>query len=173
VTADQLLPLMTFALGQVFILVSQSLNDRRLLRREREARAEESRVKWEQERAAFQRQNLLDLQQALFDYGRALARLFHEDSANARKAGVWGKLPISDEWNEKELLAGREVRLFKSRTDDGGLRMEVNSVLEESLKLKDANSEMEAVNALNRTFDVFDRAVERAGELLRDMRYER
>src|SRR5690348_11754791 len=65
-------------------------SDQRAIVRERATRREETSWRWYENRATFERDTALELQQELYDYARAFTLVRHADEMTYRKTGKWG-----------------------------------------------------------------------------------
>lgn len=160
-------PVVTLVLGYVLKVISDSFQDRRTLRREREAREAARRAQIYERHVIFQRQTLLDLQDALNDLGRATGAMHIQDEKAYRATGEWHKQPYTEEVNENCRLAFRRVSTFRVRVHD-------DSVRELAQKFKNYSSEVitnvdrdMSVAALSCAFKVAEELNERIGEILR------
>src|SRR5688500_8397603 len=81
---------------------------------------------------AFQRNKLLELQDALHDSMRLVARGHREDEAAFRATVSCGKHALSEEVNESERLARRRTLILIERIADDALRTDLKN-LNESL----------------------------------------
>jgi hypothetical protein len=82
-------PALTLLVGFGVKSVSDWFQDRRALRREREARTEARRDQLRERRSDFQRQTLLDLQEAASDLIRACGAIYVQNVAAFRQTGLW------------------------------------------------------------------------------------
>lgn len=162
-------PLVALIAGFVLSQTAEIVRDKRTANRETEAYRRQNEETRAQRSKDFQRENLLALQDALFDYGRAVGRVFHEDSIFAKTTGTWGRAQLSEEWSQKELEAGRAVRIAKVRTEDEGVRAQVEEILATCLRCTHgARTEAEAQEALTEALGIFEVLNERIGEILRE-----
>src|SRR5216683_6755018 len=74
-----------YAVGYGTLLIQHWLS----VKRDREARNEARRDQLGERRASFQRQTLLDLQQAVQDLGRTSGAIHHQDMQDFKKNGKW------------------------------------------------------------------------------------
>jgi hypothetical protein len=73
----------------------------------------------------FQRQTLLDVQEALLEWARLNQMHAQADRAAFKQTGVWGKNLVGPELSEREMNANRRLALLKSRIRDDGLRARI------------------------------------------------
>lgn|ERR1700735_2607249 len=83
-------PVVTLIGGYLLKVFSDFLQHRRTLEREREAREALRRNQLEERRTTFQRQNLLDLQEAVSDLARATGQANVQGNKAYRETGRWG-----------------------------------------------------------------------------------
>lgn len=117
---------------------------------------EVQRAKASDERAeranAFQRQTLLDLQEAIHDALRLVARAHIEDTDAHGATKEWGKNMLSDEVNEGVRVAQRRVAILIERVADDQLRASVKALMETAAgallarSAREANFHMEAIS---------------------------
>ena len=101
-----------------------------------------------QERAnAFQRETLLELQDAVHDVMRLEHRAYFEDCMSLRAGIIWSKATLSDELNEGKRLAKRRVTLLVERVADEDVRKQVKALMK-SASLVALAKEQEEANAL-------------------------
>jgi hypothetical protein len=102
------------ALGLLGGLLIERVRDRGA----RLARAEARR----DARDEFQRQTLLDLQEAAARMGRAIGRAHHHDTMAFRQSGEWGKTLYGDDLSEEMVACTIQLRLLAERIRDDDLR---------------------------------------------------
>jgi hypothetical protein len=78
---------------------------------------------------SFQRDTLLELQDALHDVARMSARLYFEDVALYKKSNEWGKSYSSNDVNEGLMLANRRMSILIARVADNQLRSELKEIM--------------------------------------------
>jgi hypothetical protein len=90
------------------------------------AAQQEARVQGERlERAnAFQRETLLELQEAIHDALRLAHRAYIEDCDSFRKGTPWSKAMLGEELNESIRLAFRKVSILVERVADDSVRLQ-------------------------------------------------
>lgn len=162
--ANVLLPLVTLVLGYVGRMLTEYLQDRRVASRDREARAEERARR----RKEFQRETLLELQEVMFKFGRAVGAVFHEEDMSYKTTGVWSKPLISEEWNQRLHEATVRFLILMVRVEDETLRRLVAEVKGFGDRVIMAKSHDEALSAMSESLKAFELANARLGELLRE-----
>lgn len=76
----------------------------------------------------FQRDTLIALQDALHDLLRLIARGHHEDTLAFHKTGEWGKVFLSNEVSDGQMLARRHMLILVERIADNNLRLRVKQL---------------------------------------------
>lgn len=128
---------------------------------------EKSRDERAERASVFQRQTLLDLQEAIHDALRRVNRAHIEDRRAHHAAKEWGKNMLSEEVNEGIRLAQRRVSLLVERVSDDDLRMNVKSLVSGATKVLLSRSEQESQFHLNKTAVDSEQVFERLGTVLR------
>lgn len=122
-----------------------------------------------QERArAFQRDNLLQVQDVLQDALRLMGRAHLEDLREFRRSGTWGKSYLSDEVNEDIRLANRRMSALVERIADDSLRSELKAIHEQISRTLLATSDIEAEKLVNDAAVAANRVMGCLGEVLRN-----
>jgi hypothetical protein len=168
------LPLLTLVLGYAFSQVTEAVRNRWQSDRERRAREDErAAVKPAQEEAGecrrrdFQRETLLELQEVLHDLGRAYGAEHFVDVNHGRETGSWApKAKVGEEINTQSFEANRRSNILVARIDDEELRDHVRAMKDAGGRITLARSEPESNEAMDRSFEAFQRANERIGHLL-------
>jgi hypothetical protein len=100
-------------------------------------------------RRVFQRDTLLELQEAVLDLMRLIAQGDSEDRAEHRKTGIWGKQSLTPEVNEGQRLAHRRLTILIQRVADDELRSELKAFHSALSKVTFASSAKEAENSFD------------------------
>lgn len=116
---------------------------------------------------SFQRQTLLELQEAIHDALRFIGRAHLEDYAAYKQSGNWGTSKLSDEVNEGSRLAQRRVVILAERVTDESLRKEVKNLMGIATQALFATTKDEADDVLNRAFAESTQVLEKHGAVLR------
>lgn len=82
----------------------------------------------EEKSRAFQRETLIELQDAVHEELRAVALLYMADKAAFRETGTWGRKLLGEELNNRVHLAGRRTLLLAERVADDGLRDHIKAL---------------------------------------------
>jgi len=118
---------------------------------------------------AFQRDNLLAVQDALQDLARLTGRAHHEDFLAHRESGVWGRSPLSEEVDEGLGLANRRLTALVERVADDELRSKLKAMHSSLTRATMASSREEADARMEATVDEFTGVMARLGEVLRSL----
>ena len=109
------------------------------IQREKDSLDRQERVR------AFQRDNLLQVQETLQDALRLMGRAHTEDvMANRRDGVAWGKSYLSDEVDQNSHLALRRMFALTERVADDALRLELTDIRAMIARTLLAKSEIEA-----------------------------
>lgn len=129
----------------------------------------EARANWERlERAnAFQRETLLELQEAIHDALRLAHRAYIEDCDSLRKGSPWSKAMLGEELSESIRLAFRKAALLIERVADDAVRLQIKTLMTTANQAMLATSEAEARAHLERCQEQAERGFELLGNVLR------
>jgi len=139
------------------------------MERERENRIAARREQLTERRAEFQRQTLLDLQDALFDLMRTTGAMHHQDEMAYRQTGEWQKRLFGDELYDKSQVAMRRTAMFQVRVRDASLREMADDLRKLSAQVTVGTSKSESDSAMLDAADLFVQVQERIGEILRTL----
>lgn len=160
-------PVVTLVFGYVLSVISDSFKDRRTLQREREARKATRRAQMYERRVTFQRQTLLDLQDALNDLARAVGAIHLEDERTYHQIREWNKMPHTQDASENCRLAFRRMSTFRVRVHDDTVRELAQKFQNYSSDVTTGDDRNMAFAALSGAFKVAEELNERIGEILR------
>ena len=118
---------------------------------------------------AFQRQTLLELQDAFHDAIRLVARVHHEDCKAEREGTPWGQNYLPDGLAEDLRLACRRVMLLVERVTDESLRQQIKSVMVLAYSVTDSSSRAEAAHRFDQATFQSVAAIEKSGTVLRSL----
>jgi hypothetical protein len=124
-----------------------------------DARAELSR--------AFQRETLLELQEAIHDALRLISTAYIEDSKHHQSTGNWVESRLSEEVNEGIRLANRKVAILAERVANDTLRSEIKTLMNMANKSLYARRKVEAEESLHCTSSKATEVLESLGTILR------
>lgn len=116
---------------------------------------------------AFQRQTLLELQEAIHDALRLTTRAHLEDLKAHREGAEWGRSLLSDESNESLRLAKRHVAILTERLADDDLRVQIKRMMSNAGDAILAPSESDARSLMQRCYSSANETIEAVGAELR------
>jgi hypothetical protein len=117
---------------------------------------------------AFQRDNLLALQQSLQDAMRFSARAQFEDEQAFRQGGEWGKALLSEEVSEGSRATNARLVALTERVEDDSVRASVKSLREKLARHSIIVGTREQAEALLRdAMEEFTLVMEQVGTTLR------
>lgn len=166
-TTENWIPLLTFVLGYVGRSISDLFQDRRILRREREAREASKGERLLERQENFQRDNLLNLQESLLQLMRGAGAAHHRDVMAYKQAGEWQKQLLPPELDEMLTNAQGRTAMFMVRAQDTALRELVRQLKELEVEITLARSLLDSERALQSAGKLFVDCNFRIGELLR------
>ena len=122
ITTSSWFPVVTLLLGYAAKSLDEWLGYRRNARREREAREAVRRDQVFERRTSFQRQTLLDLQEAAMQLARSVGAINHEDKLAYNSTGEWSKQQLPDDLSEGNRLAQARTGMLGARVRDDSIR---------------------------------------------------
>jgi hypothetical protein len=162
-------PSVTLLIGFATGAVTEWLRDRRTEGRERKARKEARRDQFLERRKDFQRQTLLDLQEAVMELIRTAGEMHYQDLMASRKAGKWVSQPVTDELNERARIVQARTTLLSVRVRDDSVRGFVDELKGHASSLVVSKSQAESEATFANINPIFQKLNERVGQLLREM----
>ncbi|HLQ14433.1 MAG TPA: hypothetical protein VK256_01055 [Candidatus Eisenbacteria bacterium] len=117
-TVGQLIVAGTAVLSGGLGLLGGILIEHLRTRRDRAARTESR----QDQKDDFQRQTLLDLQEAVARFGRAVGRAHHQDIMAHRESGKWGRSLLGDDLDQEYVASQVHLQLLRERARDDELR---------------------------------------------------
>jgi hypothetical protein len=155
-TFEQILPLITFVLGSLMTFATETLQYRRQVERERDARAAERATERARRHAEFQIETLLKLQDAL-------AQLL-----SFTQSQMVGEA-LSAEARSKKIDANLQAQALAVRVENHDLRERAQGILELVIELGEARDSETAAAVWNSIALEFRAINDRVGELLREL----
>jgi|1186.fasta_scaffold251941_2 hypothetical protein len=148
------LPILTFILGSIFSLASESLRNHYQRDRDREARLSEQAVLREREQQEFMAKTLIELQDSLFDLMSYNQRIMYPQYQSSTDPGTGTQADIRS-------------RILVVRVRDDQLRESVELVLARLMALSNSRpGEAEAWDKWREAAAQFEAANDRIGQLL-------
>lgn len=165
---DTLLPVMALVGGWAMALVVENRRHDRERKLAKGARGAERDVRW----ATFQRETLIDLQDAVQRYMRAHGAIMHRDIMTSREAGEWTPGLAGEEWSQQAFDAGVELTMLGPRVDDDEVRRLVEQMKTTvgPIAVGVTGSEEASHEVMNEALDLLQRFHALTGELLRTAR---
>ena len=118
---------------------------------------------------AFQRDTLLELQEAFHDEIRSAAQVHHADSMAIQDGEEWGSNLLDEELNERARLTGRRTLLLLERIEDDNLRRHLKSVRSRISQVMVARDKASANAAFDTLMPESAAAMEHIGTVLRSL----
>ena len=126
---------------------------------------EEQNHRWR----TFQRETLLELQEAINDQARTVGEIHHHDTMAAREAGKWVRPLLGDDLNRRANEADRRVWILASRVADDQLRGEIRRMGEAVARMTLTRSHEESDRVLMEMTELMPRINDRIGQLIREL----
>jgi len=159
----ELLAVITLVLGW---FLSESSSWFKTRRDERSRRLQRTESK-EDQRAEFQRQTLLDIQEKLLELSRSTFRIYFADLTAQNQGKRWGTDPVPEDLAEKDRALTMTLTALTVRIADDSLREQVGNYRETCKRVSFATSQDEARQAHVEMGQLFEGINARLGELLR------
>jgi hypothetical protein len=118
---------------------------------------------------AYQRQTILELQDAFHDAIRLVAQVHLEDCKAERDGTPWGRNHLPDDLSENMRVANRRVMLLVERISDESLRTQIKSVMTLACSVTECSSRTEAVSRLDEATMQGVAAIVQSGAVLRSL----
>ena len=116
----------------------------------------------------FQRNNLIELQDALFSGMRLIGQCHLEDVELYRTDVNEGRSSmLSEELNQKLMMSSRKLAILTERIEDQSLRERINILRTGMTGVLMAKTEEESFSALKTASDKFEKTMENLGVVLR------
>ncbi|OIR19477.1 hypothetical protein GALL_03580 [mine drainage metagenome] len=118
---------------------------------------------------AFQRDNLLELQQTVQDAMRFSARIMHEDSMAFKQSGKWGTTLLGEEVSEGSRAANARLMALTVRVADDEVRDAINNLRNMLTSCQLAKSKEHADIVHKDIAEAYPLLMERIGKTLRSL----
>jgi hypothetical protein len=126
-------------------------------------------IEREEKARVFQRETLIELQDALHDELRAVALVYMADEAAYRESGAWGRRLLGEELNNRVHVAGRRTLLLSERVADDDLRGHIKSLRARLTELQMARDVAVAERAHEVAMSMGISVMEHIGQVLRSL----
>ena len=161
-------PFLGLIVGYLLKALSDWLQHRYMSAREREAREEARRERLFEKRTLFQRETLLDLQQAMNEFVEVVRAIHLQAAGIAEKTRTWPgplTLDVAAEYDRGEALMAK----FLVRVRDDQVRLLGGKVRKEAMAWFDAVSASSGIEVLHSTAAAVAVVNERIGVVLRQL----
>jgi hypothetical protein len=165
-------PVFTLLLGFAIKFISDAIEHKRALERDRETRRELRRDQLAQRSADFQRQTLLELQDALMDIGRSAGEMHHADRMAYVKSGAWQKQRYPEVLSEKNRTAYARTSMLTGRVRDAVVRDLVKEFKDHATNVTACDAPHLSDRAWEEMVSTGQQLHDRIGELLRTLNDE-
>ena len=162
-------PVVTLLLGFFTKSLSDWAQHRHTTEREREAREAARREQRFQQRIAFQRQTLLDLQDALMQLARTTGEMHFHDKKAFRETGRWQKQLYGEDLAERDRVANARTAMLGVRVADASVRDLLQQFKNQCTASILSENEEASECSLRKMGLVFESLNQRIGEILRKL----
>ena len=166
-------PVFMLLLGSAITVFIGAIENRRTLKRDREAREDARRDKLLEYRNEFQRDSLVQLQEAMFELGRATTLIHMHNKRSYAKTGEWHQQMYPEEINERERAAHGRTAMLVVRVRDDKVRELVQEFKDIAIQATmSSESKEEADRRMRQLQKKHVEMNQRIGELLRTLHDE-
>ena len=162
-------PVVTTLAGFIAGALTEWFRDWHATRREHQARKAKRTDDLFDRQVEFQRQTLLDLQEAIAQLGRATGAIHHQDDMAFRRTGRWERRPVGEDLSEEHRKAVIRTSMLCVRARDDEVRKLVDQLRTECTHALMAGGPEEAGQVMASAMKVFERANDRIGAVLRQL----
>jgi hypothetical protein len=159
-------PVFTLLLGYITKSISDWLQHQRTGEREREAREAARREQLFERRSTFQRQTLLDLQEALMQLARTIGEMNSRDNVTYRDTGKWQRQLYGADLAEGNRLANARTAMLGVRVRDDSVRDLLQQFKDHCTAVTMSASQADCERSLRSMSAVFVTLNQRIGEVL-------
>jgi hypothetical protein len=121
------------------------------------------------QRDGLQRQTLLDLQEAVYRYSRAVLRGFNQDLEAFKVSGKWAAALLGSELDDELRDSLVRLRLLMERVRDDELRALINELADEGAMVGIQPTREAASKSNDLAFEKFKGVMDRSGVVLRPL----
>jgi hypothetical protein len=162
-------PVLTLLIGYGTKSLSDWIQNKRAIVREREAREATRHDQRVARRVTFQRETLLELQEVAMQLARATGRANYLDEMAFEESGNWRNCLLPDDVNESYRVAQARVLMLSVRARDDAVRDLVQRFKDASSATVMSAQRDTASRALGALVSVHDELHKRIGILLREL----
>jgi hypothetical protein len=121
------------------------------------------------QRDELQRLTILELQEAVYRYAKAVGSLYHHNVMAHRAGATWGKTKYGAELAEEEVSAMVRIRLLSERVRDDSLRGLAAQFATQGVEVTSQRDEMSATSKLREVMATQQALLTRSGDVLRPL----
>jgi len=162
-------PVLTLLIGYGTKSLSDWIQNKRAIVREREAREAVRHDQRVARRITFQRETLLELQEVAMQLARATGHAHHLDEMAFRESNQWRKSLLPDDLDEAYRVAQARTLMLSVRVRDDAVRKLVDEFKSDSTATLFSANRDGASRAMAATSSAHDELHKRIGELLREI----
>ena len=169
ITTTTWFPVLTLLIGYGTKALSDWIQSRRVVARDREVREAARHDQRVAQRITFQRETLLELQEVSMQLSRATGRANHLDEMAYRESNSWSKSLLPDDLDEGYRMAQARVLMLGVRVRNENIRKLADQLKQCSTATLFSAQRDEANRAMATMISVHDELHKRIGELLRQI----
>jgi hypothetical protein len=169
VTASSWFPVLTLLIGFATKSLTDWFEHRHHTRRDREAREAVRRDQLFERRTSFQRQTLLDLQEACAQLVRTAGAIQHQDYVAYRSTGKWTMQQVPDDLAEGNRLAQARTGMLIARVRDDTVRELTDKLKTHAGEVIRSQTHKDSQRAEIDMLEIYTRLNERIGQVLRTL----
>lgn len=162
-------PVLTTIIGFATGSINEWLRDRRTSKRDSEARDALRRAQLAERRANFQRETLIDLQDAVTKFTRITGKMHHIERMELKKTGKWGGFLFPEGLSDSALEANVKIMVLNSRVRDEHIRELAERFRGHANKIGILPSPQATEDASLKMIETIDPLHKRIGEILRKL----
>lgn len=161
-------PVFTALLGYLTSLFTEFYREKRTSARELESRKATRRLQLSERRSNFQRETLLELQDAISQLARTHAQVHHLDTMERRKSGVWVH-QVPEDLNQEAFAAMVKTLQLLVRVHDDPIRQMTQALRTHATGIVTHRMEEDSTRAMKGMLEVIQPLHERIGLVLRQL----
>lgn len=121
------------------------------------------------QRNEFQRQTILELQDAIYRMARAAGKAHHADTMAHKSGAAWGTTLLGQEIDQELLNAMVRLKLIAQRIKDDALRKLAIEFATQAIQVSGEPTKAAAEARLKAATEIQQKALDRSGEALRPL----
>jgi hypothetical protein len=162
-------PVVTLIAGYAMKSLSDWVNNKRAIAREREAREAVRKEQRFERRVIFQRETLLALQESAHKFLRNVGRAHHVDEMAYRRSNVWRSTLLPDDLDNAFREHQSRTLMLSVRVRDNDVREMATELINCAIAVVMTAQRDTAISALGRTAEIQKSLNTRIGELVREI----